>query len=64
MLTEDEGVEAIQFLLKLNGDTEPEETSRLNWKIMSDHEKQITENVYKMFKKRFDQSNPFQGNKK
>lgn len=52
MLTEDEGVKAIQFLLALSGDNEPEEISRKNWKEFSDFERKQTEYVYNLMKSR------------
>jgi hypothetical protein len=46
MLTEEEGVKAIQFLLSIAGLTEPDEASRRNWNDFSDPEKENTEKVY------------------
>jgi len=50
MLTEDQGVEAIQFLLGLNNQTEPQEVSRKNWQTFAGWEKERTEMAYYMFK--------------
>jgi len=48
MLSEDEGVKAIQFLLSVSGESESEDISRKNWNTMTDHEKQQTEMIYKI----------------
>jgi hypothetical protein len=50
MLTEDEGVKAIQYLLSINNQSEPEEISRKNWNSFSDNEKEQTEAAYNIFK--------------
>ena len=50
MLTEDEGVKAIQYLLKISGQSEPEEVSRANWNNFKDWEKEQTERTYNMLK--------------
>lgn len=50
MLTENEGVKAIQFLLKLYGGSEPTEVSRKNWRNMKDWEKESTEKWYNRLK--------------
>jgi hypothetical protein len=50
MLTEDEGVKAIQYLLNIFGLEEPEETSRINWNIMTDEQKIKTEESYNAMK--------------
>ena len=50
MLTEDEGVKAIQFLVSMGGGSEPEEVSRRNWNNFSDYEKEQTEAAYNMLK--------------
>ena len=51
MLTEDEGVTAIQTLLSIYGLSEPVERSRKNWQNMDEMEKLQTEEAYKMFVK-------------
>ena len=47
MLSEDEGVKAIQELMGWAGLSEPEEVSRANWKKFSDEDKIKTESAYK-----------------
>jgi hypothetical protein len=50
MLTEEEGVKAMQFLLSMAGLTEPDKVSRRNWNDFSDAEKENTEKVYNSMK--------------
>lgn len=49
--TEEEGVKAIQFLLNMMGQSEPEELSRYNWQHMSDSQKKVTMDTYYIFQK-------------
>lgn len=51
MMTEEEGVRAIQYLLNMMGQSEPEELSRYNWNHMSEHEKEVTMNTYHILHK-------------
>lgn len=53
-VTEEEGVKAIQFLLKVMGQSEPVEISRYNWQTMSEHEREVTMNTYRIFHKEED----------
>jgi alpha-amylase/alpha-mannosidase (GH57 family) len=47
---EKEGVEAVQFLLSLTGDKEPEWVSLRNWRSFSESEKGTTMEFYQQLK--------------
>jgi hypothetical protein len=49
MLTEDQGIQAIIALQKMNGITETAEKARRNWNNFADWEKKSTEEAYVTF---------------